>query len=112
MKTLADLKREAKNYTWEMYFSSCVGGYLKHGHKFYGLPRKLVMTDTVKMGFESITGVSYLGWPKASELSITDQVVTGGQIKTPGHGEFIVVIKGKFEIRYHLRPITKETVAA
>lgn len=109
MKTLADLKREAKNYTWEMYFNSWGGGYLKPGAKLYGLHRKVVSADTVKLGFESPTGVSYLEWPKASELSITDQVCTGGQVKQAGHGEYIVSINPANEqgciIHYHLRPV-------
>lgn len=109
MKTLADLKRNATKYSWEMYFNSWAGGYLKQGHKLYGLRRKVVMADTVKMGFESPTGVSYLEWPKASELSITDKVCVGGQEKQSGHGEYIVSIEPKevnrCKIFYHLRPI-------
>lgn len=112
MKTLADLKREAKKYTWEMYFNSWGGGYLKSGDKMFCLRRKVVVADTVKLGFESPTGVSYLDWPKASELAITDQVVTGGQVKEAGHGEFIVSVTPKDErgckIYYHLRPVEQE----
>lgn len=111
MKTLADLKREAKNYTWEMYYNSWFGGYLKPGQKFYGLQRKVLKTQSNSLRLESPTsnGGSWLDWPKASELTITDKVFAGGQEKTADHGEYILTITPPDEkectIYYHLRPL-------
>lgn len=112
MKTLADLKREAKNYTWEMYYNSLFGGYLQPKHKFYGLQRRVNKIQSNSLAFEykeSKSGLSWLDWPKASELSITNKICVGGQEKIAGHGEYIVSITPEDEkectLYYHLRPI-------
>ena len=112
MKTLSDLKREANNYTWEMYYNSWFGGYLQPGHKFYGKQRKVLKVQSNSLCFEiegQKTG-SWLDWPKARELTITDKVFAGGQEKTAGHGEYIICINPADErectIYYHLRPVS------
>ena len=113
MKTLADLKRQASNYTLEMYFNSWAtkDGFLPVGHKLYGLRREVGKLQTNRMAFKSPTdsGLSWLEFPKASELTITDNVICGGQLKTKPHGEYIVTIKPMdekgCELRYHLRPL-------
>lgn len=116
MKTLADLKRNAINYTWEMYYNSGFGGYLKPGDKFYGLRRKVLKVQSNSLSLQSpldINKPSWLEWPKATELTITDKISAGGQEKIAGHNEFIVLIepidpKG-CAIFYHLRPVVKES---
>ena len=70
MKTIADLKREAVNYTWEMVWNSWFGGPLVPGHKFYGLRREVGKVQSNQLAFNSPNGLSWLNWPKASETLI------------------------------------------
>lgn len=66
MKSLAQLKREAKNYTWEQKFNSWCGGTLNESHKLFGLKRKIIKQQTNAIQFE---GESWLEWPRANELT-------------------------------------------
>ena len=66
MESLAQLKREAKNYTWKQVFNSWTGGELKYGHKLFGLDRKIIKQQSNALQFD---GGSWLEWPKASELT-------------------------------------------
>lgn len=72
MKTLADLKRNAANYKWELMHNS----WFPNSNKLK-YPRIVTMTDSVKIGLGTVmedgeVKTSYLEWPKAKELTIVD----------------------------------------
>ena len=76
MKTLADLKRDAVNYTWEMVYNSWFGGALTPDKKFYGLRRTVGKVQSNSLAFNtdiSKSGLSWLDWPKAKELRIEEK---------------------------------------
>lgn len=102
MKTLADLKRNAQNYSWEMIFNSWFGGDLKEGQKFYKLQRTVGKVQTNSLAFNTNGRLSWLDWPKASEIDIIPY--------DNENGAFVVLITPSDEkecaMRYVLRPIT------
>lgn len=104
MKTLADLKRQAIHFTWELKFNSWFGGKLLPGHKFYGLARKVIKVQSNSLGLESTTSkVSWLDWPKANEIVILPE----------DNGEFYLGIVPKNSqsgpvMEYLLRPVNNE----
>lgn len=114
MKTLADLKRQAADFTWEMTFNSWSGGQLKEGHKLFGKQRKVIRVQTNGLWFESETAKSgsWLDFPKANELHIEDRVFAGHVERPESCGEFYVKIIPKDSkgcmLGYHLRPIKSE----
>ncbi len=72
MRTIADLKRQATNYTWEMVWNSWFGGPLQPVHKFYGLKREVGKVQSNSLAFNSPNGLSWLDWPKSSETLIEE----------------------------------------
>ena len=76
MKTLADLKRQASNYTWEMVWNSWFGGALTPDKKFYGLRRTVGKLQSNSLAFNTDTsksGLSWLDWPKSKDLLIEEK---------------------------------------
>lgn len=68
MRTLADLKRNASKYTWTMTKNTWGAG------KLIGLKRTVARTQTNSIAFftdVSKSGVSWLEWPKAKDITIT-----------------------------------------
>jgi hypothetical protein len=66
MNNLSQLKKRAKDYTWEQYHNDWFGGPLPEGHKLKGLKRKVEKEQTNAIRFE---GGSWLNWDKASAIA-------------------------------------------
>lgn len=72
MKTLADLKRQAKNFEWSLQYNS----WFPHSTHLKEY-RKVAHISSVSIGFhirkaDGLQAISYLDWPKAKQLSICD----------------------------------------
>lgn len=105
IKTVAELKREAKNYTWELYYNS----FMNKVDPF-SLPdrikgeRVIAKVQTNSIAFKMPDGrESWLDWPKASQIRFdhaqdnNEDTILNVQVDENG------LTLG--ELRYRLRPI-------
>ena len=69
MKNLAELKRNAQKYTFEMFYHHWEGGILPDNHKFKNFKRKVKILQTNAIMFE---GNSWLYFTKAKDFKFTD----------------------------------------
>lgn len=105
MKNFAELKRNAKNYTWEQYHNDWFGGPLPDGHKLKGLRRKIIKQQTNSIQFD---GGSWLEWDKANCYKF-DKAVIGGMESVAGRIIVTICMEGnglfKNKLKYQLDPI-------
>ena len=99
MKSFAELKRNAKNFTWEQTYNSWFKGSVPS--KLAGLKRKVIKTQTNAVQFE---GGSWLYWPPAKSLKI-QHIGTDGTVRLV----FDMENTSKFEqvMKYELVPLTE-----
>lgn len=100
IKSLSQLKREAANYTWQLYSFSFDGGKTESNHKFRDMVRTISSVDSQQFWFNTPGhGITSMTFGKASNWSFEkylyndiDQIV-------------IVNVPNGPLMRYHLRPI-------
>ena len=87
MKTLADLKRQAKNYEWSMLSNSwfkTVPDFLVRFRKVEQTGSRDITFETIKNGVKTYSGTA---WPKAKLLEITQHEAIEGGFYVTFHGE-------------------------
>lgn len=96
MKNLSELKKDAKNYTWELYKFINPETEQNIPHKYLNVPRKIEKLQSNSLMFE---GGSWLYFPKSKDISFEKYLYNDNDV--------IVTIKeDKFPIMsYHLRKI-------
>lgn len=124
MKTLADLKRQAKDYTWENLYNS----WFRTPGMLAGQQRKVECVNSVNIGLETEKSdgtktTSFLPWPKAKEIVFADFATFPERERYPGEGVqrfsangigTLLIICSDSEgstlsphiMVYHLRPLT------
>ena len=100
IKSLAQLKQDAANYTWQLYSFSFDGGKTESNHKFRDMVRTISSVDSQQFWFNTPDhGITSMIFGKASNWSFekylhndVDQIV-------------VVNVPNGPLMRYHLRPI-------
>ena len=98
--TLSELKRDATNYTWELYYFSFDGGETQAAHYAKNKTRKVVSGSSKSITFED---GGELEWPKASQCSFDEYLYNNSDII------FSIEVDNRTDsptmLSYHLRPI-------
>ena len=95
MKNLADLKRDAKLYTWELVFNS----WFPNGNNLSGQKRHVSIVQSAKIALKTTkkdgtTRDSWLDFPKAKEMVFADCfVLESGERIEKGAAETLLIIE-------------------
>lgn len=100
IKNLTQLKKQATNYTWELYSRSFDGGKTQSSQRHgIGKVRNVLRVSSTDFIFENPEGEeSYLSFPKAKECTFESYLYNDTDT-------IFTINLGKTQVKYHLRPI-------